>query len=87
MHYHLAHGRGTCTWDVNCKVCCFKCTLLSGLVPEEFDFHPKSLISTDDIFCAKKKCTEAGEKFKNKRMVNGWKGIEGPFFIVSSTHC
>ena len=86
MHYHLAHGRGT--RDVNCKEStALSAHCLSSLVADEFDFHPKSLISTDDIFLAKKKLTKAGENFKNKRMVNSWKGIEGPFFIVSCTDC
>lgn len=84
VHYYLGHG----TWDVNCKEStALSAHCLSGLVAEEFDFHPKSLISTDDIFCAKKKRTKAGENVKNKHMVNDWNGIEGPFFIDSSTDC
>lgn len=44
MHYHLAHGGGT--WDVNCKdSTALSAHCLSGLVAEEFDFHPKSPIS------------------------------------------
>lgn len=86
VHDHLAHGRGT--WDVNCKEStALSAHCLSGLVAEEFDFHPKSPLSTDNIFCAKKKRTKAGENVKNKHMVNDWNGIEGPFFIVFCTDC
>ena len=72
------------------RVYCFKHTLLERLVAEEFDFYPKnalSLLVQMTSFVPRKKLTEAGENFKNRHMVNGWKGIERPFFIVSCTDC
>ena len=61
MECQVSSDRGVVwTRDVNCEEStALSAHCLSGLVAEEFDFHPKSLISTDNIFCAKKKRTEA----------------------------